>query len=116
MAKYLVLIYGDERRWDERTDADRRELDAAHRAFVEAAGGAVVAGFELGASSTATSIRGVSGGPVLVDGPFVETREVVGGLYVLEAPDLDGALALAQEVPEVRESHSGVEVRPIISG
>ncbi|MGJ0223734.1 YciI family protein, partial [Streptococcus pyogenes] len=53
---------------------------------------------------------------VLVDGPFVETREVVGGLYVVEAPDLDAALALAQRVPEVRESHSGVEVRPIVSG
>lgn len=116
MARYVVLIYGDEQRWAERTDDDARALAAAHEEFVAGSDGAVVSGLELAPTSTATSVRTGPSGVLVTDGPFVETREVIGGLYVVEAPDLDAALAVAQRVPEVRESHSGVEVRPIVSG
>lgn len=116
MAKYLVLIYGDEQRWDARTDDELRALERAHADFAAGADGAVLSGLELASTSTATSIRSGTSGPVVTDGPFVETREVVGGLYLIEAADLDEALAIAQRVPEVAEQGSGVEVRPVVNG
>ena len=70
-------------------------------------GGRVVAGLALEPSTTATAIRG----DVVTDGPFIETKEVLAGLYVLEARDLDHAIALAKMTPTVE---GGVEVRPLI--
>ncbi|MFB9446426.1 hypothetical protein Dvina_27125 [Dactylosporangium vinaceum] len=109
MAKYLLLIYGDEQRWDAETPAERAEKDAGHRAFNAAAGAAVLGGHELEPSATATTLR-----PTATDGPFLETKEALGGFYVLEAPDLDAALALAALLPELKSGHGGVEVRPIV--
>jgi hypothetical protein len=70
-------------------------------------GGRVVAGLALEHPDTATAIRGAA----LTDGPFIETKEVLGGIYVLEARDLDHALALAALTPIV---DGGVEVRPLL--
>jgi hypothetical protein len=62
----------------------------------------------------ATSLRPGSGGrPAITDGPFLETKEVLGGFYVLDASDLDEAISLASELPEVSVDHSGVEIRPL---
>jgi len=70
-------------------------------------GGRIVAGLALEPAETATSIRG----GLLTDGPFIETKEVMAGVYVLEARDLDHALALAKLTPIV---DGGVEVRPLV--
>jgi hypothetical protein len=70
-------------------------------------GGRVVAGLALEPPETATAIRGGA----LTDGPFIETKEVLGGVYILEARDLDHALALARLTPIV---DGGVEVRPLV--
>jgi hypothetical protein len=70
-------------------------------------GGRIVAGLGLEAPDTATAIRGEA----ITDGPFIETKEVLGGVFVLEARDLDHALALAKLTPIV---DGGVEVRPLI--
>jgi hypothetical protein len=86
------------------------EVMAGHGALpgrVAEAGGRIVAGLGLEQSSTATSIRG----ELLTDGPFIETKEELAGVYVLEARDLDHALALAKMTPIV---DGGVEVRPLI--
>jgi hypothetical protein len=86
------------------------EVMAAHGALPERvaeAGGRIVAGMALQPPSTATSIRG----DLLTDGPFIETKEDVGGIFVLEARDLDHALELARMTPIV---DGGVEVRPLI--
>ena len=118
MAKYLFLIYGDEQTWDAISAQERKELEAGHAAFVAAAGDGVLAGHELMPGATATTLRGSaarndSGRPTPTDGPFLETKEVLGGYYLVEAPDLDAAIALAGMLPEVSAAHSGVEIRPV---
>ncbi|MET3805339.1 hypothetical protein ABIB25_002340 [Nakamurella sp. UYEF19] len=115
MAKYLVLIYGNEQRWDSRSPEEQQRINDGHQAFNNNNGGAVLFGAELGATSTATSLRaGASPGhPTITDGPFLETKEVLGGYYLLEAPDLDAAIAMSKQLPEVETDHSGVEVRPL---
>lgn len=114
MAKYLFLIYGDERIWEGRSAQERADNEAGHAAFAAAAGAAVLGGHELLPTTTATSLRaGASGRPTPTDGPFLETKEALGGYYLVEAPDLDAAIALAERLPEVAAPHSGVEIRPI---
>ncbi|SEP53141.1 YciI family protein [Amycolatopsis saalfeldensis] len=114
MAKYLFLIYGDEQAWEAETEQDRVDKQAGHGAFTAAAGTAIAGGHELLLAATATSLRGTGGGrPTVTDGPFLESKEVLGGYYVVEAPDLDAATALAAQLPELAAAHGGVEIRPI---
>jgi hypothetical protein len=110
MAKYMLLIHGVDEQWEAMTPDEAREHDEAHRRFRAAAGARVVGGEELEAASTATTLRG----EMTTDGPFLETKEVLGGFYLLEAADLDEAVALARLLPEVRAGHSGVEIRPVV--
>jgi hypothetical protein len=107
MAEYLILIYERE---TELSPAQIQELMELHNNFskqVEALGGRVVGGEALQPTATATTIRG----DVVTDGPFVETKEALGGYYVVEAADLDQALKIGQACPAPR---GGVEVRPIM--
>lgn len=114
MAKYLLLIYGNEQIWETMSEQQLADLGAGHAAFVAAAGDAILGGHELLPTTTATTLRGnVSGPPTPTDGPFLETKEALGGYYLVEAADLDAALALARLLPEVSAAHSGVEVRPV---
>ena len=63
----------------------------------------------------ATTLRAdPSGGVITTDGPFLETKEALGGFYLLEAADLDEVIALAGRLPEVHAGHSGVEIRPVV--
>ncbi len=107
MAQYLILIYAPEA---EPSAAEVQKMMDAHNRFphqVEALGGKVVSGQALQPTATATSIRG----DVVTDGPFVETKEALGGLYVIEAADLDQALAIGKLCPAPT---GGVEVRPVM--
>lgn len=80
MAKYLVLIYGDERRWESMSPQERREIDAGHSAFGQLAGTRILASGELEAPRMARTLRAGPGGkPTITDGPFLEGKEVVGG-------------------------------------
>ncbi|BCJ47337.1 hypothetical protein GCM10010168_70740 [Actinoplanes ianthinogenes] len=115
MAKYMLLIYGDATRWDAMSATERSALEAAHAAFREAAGARVLGGEELESAPSATTLRGgVTGDLITTDGPFLDTKEALGGFYLLEAADLDEVLALAALLPEVRAGHSGVEIRPVV--
>jgi hypothetical protein len=105
MPQYAVLIY--EQLPPEELPA---EVMAGHQALpdrIAEAGGRTIAGLALQEPSTATSIR--SG--LLTDGPFIETKEVLRGIYLMEARDLDHALELARMTPIVE---GGVEVRPLL--
>ena len=120
MAKYLMLIYGDERKWAAMTPGEIDKLDAGHRAFRAAAekmaGVAVLDGQELEPANVATTLRTDGDGrPSTTDGPFLETKEAVGGYYLVEAGDLDQVIALTKELYEVTAGHSGVEIRPIVN-
>ncbi|GAA2027173.1 YciI family protein [Catenulispora yoronensis] len=117
MAKYMVLIYGDEQRWDAISPEEMAEIDAGHRAFAQQAGPAVLASGQLESSATATTLRRGDGDgdtPSVTDGPFLETKEVVGGFYVLDAPDLDAVVKLTGLLAETRHDHSGVEITPLV--
>ncbi|HEX2052133.1 MAG TPA: YciI family protein [Actinomycetota bacterium] len=114
--KYLLILHGAE--GDEQVNLSREEMtermkawDAYTNAVVEA--GVYVAGEGLYPSSAATTVRHQPGGErILTDGPFVETKEQIGGFYLLQCTDLDEALEWAKRVP-VQEG-SAVEVRPVM--
>jgi hypothetical protein len=115
MAKYVLLIHGDAQQWEAMTREQAEAHDAAHAAFAAAAGSKIIGGAELEPASVATTLRTDSaGGFVTTDGPFLETKEELGGFYLLEAGDLDEAIALASRLPEVHSAHSGVEIRPLV--
>jgi hypothetical protein len=107
VAQYLVLIYEDEAGWQAGGPAAEAGM-AAHQEFGEKYADVLRGGQALQASGTATSIRD----GVVTDGPFVESKEALGGYYVIEADDLDQALAIAKAVPA---PFGGVEVRPIMT-
>jgi hypothetical protein len=110
MAEYLILIYENEEAYAKATEADIQAVMDAHNRFpdqVTALGGKVLGGKALQPSTTATSIRA----DVVTDGPFAETKEGLGGYYLIEADDLDQALAIGKITPA---AYGGVEVRPIM--
>jgi hypothetical protein len=115
MAKYLVLIYGDERAWAEAPAAWHEANSLRHEAFHASAGSSILGANELEPVARAVSVRaGRAGKASVTDGPFLETKEVIGGYYLLEAADLSEAVRLASELPEASAPHGGVEIRPIV--
>ncbi|NUR70506.1 MAG: hypothetical protein HOU81_06780 [Hamadaea sp.] len=108
MARYLILIHGDEQADESATQADFDALMAAHNAFSAKHGPAILGGEALQSTKTATSIR--SDGTI-TDGPFAEVKEALGGYYLVQAADLDEAIAIAKDCPA---PNGGVEVRPIM--
>jgi hypothetical protein len=110
MAQYLILIYENESAYIDPSPQVWQELMEAHGRFAEQVGekgGELLGGNALQPTATATSIRG----DVVTDGPFAETKEALGGYYLIEAKDLDQALDIAKLCPA---SFGGVEVRPIM--
>jgi hypothetical protein len=109
--RYMFLIYGDESRYADVTPEVWDQMLQAHNAWsasVVAAGASIVSGEALAASGTSTTVRQTDNGPVLTDGPFIETKEALGGYYVVDCTDLDQALAFAKTLPA-----ECVEVRPV---
>jgi hypothetical protein len=113
MSQYLILIYADEAQWAANATAeDNAQLTKDHMDFGQRHADVIRGGNALQSSSTATSVRpDPAGGSAVTDGPFAETKEALGGYYLIEAADLDQALAVAREVPT---RFGGVEVRPIL--
>ena len=110
MARFLALIYDDEQKWAQRVP-ETVAASAAHTAFGERRAASILGGNALQPTSTATSVTTDADGTVRVtDGPYVETKEVLGGYYLLEAADLDAAVEIAKEIPA---PFGAVEVRPI---
>jgi hypothetical protein len=112
MSQFLILIYDDETRWANVTEDETARIMAGHETFGRENEKAVVAGNALQPTTTATTVRpDGAGGFTVTDGPFAETKEALGGYYLVEAADLDEAIALARQVPVI----SGcLEVRPIM--
>jgi hypothetical protein len=97
--KVLALIYGDESQWEGLSDAEREEVYSRHRAFAAVAGAKLVGGAELAPTRAATTVRVRDGETLITDGPFAETKEQLGGFYVLACNDLEEATALAKQIP-----------------
>jgi hypothetical protein len=114
--KYLALIYGNSDSWDAMSSADQEAMRDRYRAFAQDAGqrGALVGGFELDSATTATTLRSSGGGdPIVTDGPFAETKEQLGGYFLLECGSLDDAIELASNIPAARNG-GAVEIRPVL--
>lgn len=112
MSQYLILIYGDEAAYASAGQDVLDEVMAGHMAFGEKNAGAVQGGNALQPTSTATTVRSDGAdGFTVTDGPFVETKEALGGYYLVEAADLDEAIAIAKQVPS---NFGAIEVRPIM--
>jgi hypothetical protein len=112
---YLLLIYGDESERESSTPADGQAMHEAYRSFTEgiAASGVLRAGDALEPVATATTVRVRGGDVVVTDGPFAETKEQLGGYYLIECADLDAAIEIAARVPGA--VHGSIEIRPIMS-
>jgi hypothetical protein len=112
--QYLLLIYGNEAEWTTRGEADTKAMMNEYRAFTQSIiqGGQFKAGDALKPTSTATTVRVRGGKTLTTDGPFAETREQLGGYYLIEAKDLDEATAIAARVPTAK--FGSIEVRPIM--
>jgi hypothetical protein len=113
--RYMMLIYNDESGMENVTEAQWAEVTAAYEAFgVEAkAKGVFLGGDALNPTRTATTVRMDNGKIITTDGPFAETKEALGGFYILNCKDLDEALAWAAKIPVVKFGGS-LEVRPIV--
>ena len=109
--KYLLLIYADEQAWteDERQLCYGESTDLAHQLKAK---GQYLAASPLQPVATATSVRIREGRRTVTDGPFAETREQLGGFFMIEAKDLDEAISVAGRIPAARKGT--VEIRPAV--
>jgi hypothetical protein len=110
MARFLALIYDNERKWAA-GGPETVTARAAHRTFQESRADSILGGNALQPTSTATTVWSEPDDLRVTDGPYVETKEALGGYYVLEADDLDAAIELAREIPA---PFGAVEVRPVL--
>jgi hypothetical protein len=112
--QYVLLIYEEEKKWAKMTDADRGQLMGEYGKLTEdmKAKKQWVDGAPLQPVSSATSVRVRDGKRLVTDGPFAETKEQLGGFYLVEAKDLDEALGLAARIPSARGGT--IEVRPVM--
>ena len=111
--QYLLLIYGVERHWDTLPEAEKQGIYHEYMSLSDdlRKTGKYINGNELQPISTATPVRVRNGKRNVTDGPFAETKEQLGGYYLVEARDLDEAIELAARIPSVR--WGAIEVRPI---
>lgn len=114
--KYMLMIYSNEKAWQKLPEADQGRIYGEYMAYTAEMKrtGVWIAGDALQPSTTATCVRSQSGKPIHVDGPFAETKEQLGGYYIVECKDLDDALAWAAKVPEVVHELGSTEVRPVM--
>lgn len=110
--KYMLLIYLDEKGAPDEAERQQCYVESAQYAHKLHAGGKFIATAPLHPSSTATTVRQQEGKPLITDGPFAETREQLGGYFLINAIDLDEAIRIASEIPAGR--WGTVEIRPVI--
>lgn len=111
--QYMLLIYEDESQWGEgKTEPNVDAIVAEHGKLVQELGPIMRGGAGLKPTSSATTVRIIGDSKTIHDGPFAETKEQLGGFYLIDVPNLDEAIAIAKRVP----SHGGsIETRPLLS-
>jgi hypothetical protein len=111
--QFLLMAYVQEGGWPTLTEVQKAQGLAAYKAFTDALkqAGAFIGSNRLSASSNATTVRQVDGKTQVLDGPFADSKEQLGGYFLIEAKDLDAAIAWATRCPAT--GHGVVEVRPI---
>jgi hypothetical protein len=111
--KYMMLIYRSEADVQTLSTSDREQMMGAYGAYTQALkqAGVIVAGDRLEGSGAATTVRAVNGKTKVLDGPYADTKEQLGGYYIIDVPDLDAAVSWAARCPGA--SFGVVEVRPL---
>jgi hypothetical protein len=111
--QYLLMVYVNEAGFQELSKAEQDAGVAAYTAYFQALKNAgVIAGLNrLQPSATATTVRVANGKPQVLDGPYADSKEQLGGYFLLDVPDLDAALSWAARCPGA--SHGAVEIRPV---
>ena len=111
--QYLCLIYDDESLWANMPEGERNAVYNEYIGFTQSIkdSGALVAGDALEPTQTATTVRVRNDETLTTDGPFAETKEQLGGFYLIDAADLDEAIEIAAQIPGA--SHGTIEVRPV---
>jgi len=112
--QYLLLIYRNEAELSKMSPEDRQKMSAEYGTYTQSIvqSGHFKAGDGLQPTATATTVRVREGKILTTDGPFAETREQLGGYYLVEARDLDAAIALAAGIPGARDG--SIEIRPVM--
>src|SRR5947209_1226333 len=114
--KYILLDYVNEAGWPQLTKAEQEHWLGAYRAYMEAMtqAGVLTSSNGLKPTSSATTVRVANGKPQVLDGPYAETKEQLGGFHIIEVADLDAAISWAARSPTAL--HGTVEVRPLWEG
>jgi hypothetical protein len=110
--RYLLMIYGDEASYEAATEEQREALRNEYGRVAAGWGDRLRGGDELALSTSATTVRVRSEEQLVTDGPFAETKEQLGGYFIVDVEDLDTAIALAAELPGAQTG--AIEVRPLI--
>ena len=113
--QYLLLIYEQESIWQSMSEAESAKFQEGYSTFSKEVKqeGKLLAGEALQPITTATTVRVREGKTLTTDGPFAETREQLGGFYLVEAKDLDEAVKIAARIPSA--VHGSIEVRPVMT-
>lgn len=114
--KYLLLIYADEHAWENTSPEGREAMYAEYGSLMRelTEKGQMLGGDELAPTSSATTVRIADGERLVTDGPFAETKEALGGYFLVDVDDLDAAIDIAVRIPAAR--HGSIEVRPLLDG
>ena len=107
--QYMLMCCFDEKQWEKIPESQRDAIMQEYGEFVQSH---YLAGARLQSSSTATTIRGKSGKPTITDGPFVETKEQLGGYHLIECKDLAEAISIGKRIPTIPFGGT-IEVRPV---
>ena len=112
--RYALLIYANEQDWASQTEEQSQAVNQEYMAFTKdiVDRGLMAGGEALQPTSTATSVRVRNGDTLTTDGPFAETKDQLGGFYLVDCKDLDEAIEVAARIPDVRRG--SIEIRPIM--
>ncbi len=112
--KYMLLIYHDEKDWTGMSEAERQEIYGEYRQLIGelSSRGQYLAGDQLQLAAKGSSVRVRGGKQMVTDGPFAETREQIGGFFMIEAKDLEQATSIAARIPSARTGV--IEIRPVV--
>ncbi|HEY3836947.1 MAG TPA: YciI family protein [Bryobacteraceae bacterium] len=113
MMQYLLLIYEEEKRWGTLNEAQVKSEVGEYMAFGQEFAGAIRGGNALQPTPTGKTVRVRNGKAQVTDGPFAETKEQLGGYYLVEARDIDEAIAIGGKIPGAR--YGCIEARPIMT-
>ena len=113
--QYMLLLYEDEATYGpNKSGPALQEMISRHMAFNAELGAARVTGAGLKSSTVTTTVRRSNGAQTIHDGPFAESKEQLGGFYVINVPDLDAAISVAKRMP--MPGDGVVEIRPLLAG